>query len=851
MSGVLQLNWQMPPRVVAQRAMHERALTHGSDGDLPCGRASAGKIGYGQCADFWHKGSRSVYSGSCWSVFPLIEGLRPTGLWLNNKNNRYAAAVHHQRHRASWTRAVQRAGLVSAIESYIYGRKVAWLRDPIIGFAMNTLRHTQQRLRRGASFLLLGTLAGNVQAELVLSLEPAQNHLSFSVPLSEPLAAGDQLAVELDGYDVTALLSCAAGDCQLTLPVPLSAGTHPLRAMIFYDNGDIATVLEARVEVAGGEGSNAAGEQGAAPGPALNDAPAAAVRNASAMVVRQSVNALFSSGYRLDEKQPSNYRGIPRLASNGGLSYRGSGEGSNWRWDAELDAIYDSLSENNPDGDQWVLPNYRLAASRGNGLGRQGLALGTYNLARENLLFSAYQRRGAVVSVGDDVDSPLKLDVFALQSEPITGYKSRLGYPSNAQERSSGALLTLSPWQDEPQLLQLSSGLIKGETTDSGTGMWTPDEQARYGGDTWNLAVDSRLGDNSVWLHADYARASFDSDGIGYGQDERSDSAHELLAQFSSGNWLPAGPFDQWNLTLQHKQVGLDYFTLGNLGLPGDLQLNRANWLGYLGNLQLEAEVAQETNNLDDRADVANQTVDRQLFRAYYFPMVDADALPWRLLGVPSLNAGLTRTRRNQDRADAQVVGYDLNDETLERLAGISFYHNRWNWSVQQTWQDTQDYSNPVEQQGFLVYTPPSDQRNRFTTVQLGFMPNEALSISTNWQWNKLQQTDDNNVSRSTGQGLDMAWQIVPQRWRLNASYFRGHDSSSFGNEDFLGDDLRQQTANLQLTWSVTQPRGLQPGLDWFVKTSYARLDSALFNQGMEDWQLLLGFDLRWDTHTQ
>ena len=40
-------------------------------------------------------------------------------------------------------------------------------------------------------------------------------------------------------------------------------------------------------------------------------------------------------------------------------------------------------------------------------------------------------------------------------------------------------------------------------------------------------------------------------------------------------------------------------------------------------------------------------------------------------------------------------------------------YWNRWNWSVQHSVQDTRDHSRSVEQQGFLVYEPPSDQRNR------------------------------------------------------------------------------------------------------------------------------------------
>lgn len=709
------------------------------------------------------------------------------------------------------------------------------------------IQHASMSGRQPASWLLLmGALSLNAQAEEVFQLPEAHVRLDFAVPLVAPLLPGDQLAVELDGYDVSAMLSCAGSNCSLALPVPLSGGVHQMRAMIFYDNGDIATVLEARVEV------------GSVPGGAAETVPAAssterAEEPAAPMeaAAQQYFSALFSTGYRLDQQFDAQAQSVPRLTGNGGLSYLGAGSAEGWRWEAQLDAMYDSQSENNPDAEAWVLPTYRLAASSGAGLGRRAFALGTYNVAREDLLFSAYQRRGAVMSLGDSYDSPMQFDLFGLQSEPLTSAQSRLGYPDSAQERSSGGLLTFTPWQDQPQVLQITSGLIHGESTEGGTGMWAPDQQTRYGGDTWNLALDSRLFENTLWLHADYASTRFDSDGIGYAKGERQGTAHDLSAQLNSGSLIPSGPFDQWSLTLQNKQVGLDFYSLGNLGMPGDLLLNRANWQGYLGNLQLEAELARETNNVDDQADIATQSVERQLVNAYYYPMVDSEALPWRVLGMPSLNAGVSFTRRRQDGDDAQLFGYDLNDQTREYLAGVNFYQNYWNWSLQQTWQQTDDYSSPIEQQGYQVYEPPSDQRNRFTTLQVGFVPLDQLSINTSWQWNKLQETDDGSVSRNTGQGLDMAWQIVPQRWQLNASYFRGHDSSDFAEADFLGDDIRQQTANLQLTWSVAQPQGLKPGLDWFLRTSYAQFDSALFDQSLNSWQVLLGFNLRWDTHTQ
>lgn len=704
----------------------------------------------------------------------------------------------------------------------------------------------------GAMLLILAGGSALVRAEEPIQVAAQQTQLSFAVDGLHVLAEGDQLAVELDGYDVTALLSRRDSEITLDLPTPLAEGSHPLLVLVFYADGNVATLLDTRVEVA--QSAVAAAVQ-----PAVQDGvdPESSGQAELEQPVQQgtpyrySFYGLLSNNYRIDERTPSSYQGIPRYATNGAASYRGQGGGTDWQWQAELDAMYDNLSENNPTGYEWELPNYRMALSRGAGTDRQALALGNYNVFREDMLFSAYQRRGVAVSLGDEFNGPLQVDVFGLQSEPLTVYRDRLGYPVPSEERTAGALFRFSPLRDDPQLLQVSGGYLDGQTTDSGTGWYSPDQQTLYGGNSSNIALDSRLGENSLWLHADFAYSSFDSDGLNLGQSARSDHGSDLQAQFTSGSWFPAGPFDQWNLTLQQRETGLNYYTLGNLFMPGDLQLQRANWQGMLGNLQLEAEVAGETNNLDNSSEIPDQTTRRQLLNLYYYPMVDAEALPWKLLGMPSLNAGASQISRRQSNADAQLAGYDVNDDTRESVFGASFYHNRWNWSVQQTYQDTDDNSFAVEQMGFVTYDPPSDQRNRFTTLQVGFIPLDQLSLSTSWQWNKLQETDDNNVTRSVSRGADMAWQIVPERWRLNASYYNGRDSSNYGDADFFGDDLRQQTAYLQLTWSHSQPRGLEPGLDWFMKGSYVKQESQLFDQGLEDWQLIVGFDLRWDTHSQ
>ncbi|MES2817533.1 MAG: hypothetical protein V4812_00915 [Pseudomonadota bacterium] len=714
---------------------------------------------------------------------------------------------------------------------------------------MSILQQVRATTRNCCSMLLLGALALPLQAEEILSLGAQERQLNFSLLGLDALASGDQLAVELDGYDVTALLTRSAEGLSLDLPTPLSGGSHPLLVLVFYANGNVATLLEASVQVEGAQVEALpqadAAQTAEAPTP-LPDTSAPAPAGASHS---HALQALLSNNYLLDQDGATT--DSPRYASNGGLSYRGQGAGTDWQWQGELDALYDNQGQNSLSGNEWELPNYRLAVSRGTGLQRQGAALGTYNVAREDLLFSAYQRRGVVLTFGEAQNGPLLLDVFGVQSEPLTDYQHRLGYPQAAAERSSGGLLTFTPLLDAPQLLQLNAGYTSGETTLGSIGAWSPDEQTRYGGDSWNLAVDSRLGSNSLWLHGDYASSNFDSDGLGTGDGARRDGSHDLQVQANSGSWFPSGPFDQWSLTLQRRQVGLDFYSLGNLYLPGDLRMDRASWQGYIGNLQLEASLARERNNLDDRNEVADQTTLRRGLNLYYYPMVDAQAAPWRFLGVPSLNAGFTETRRRQDPDQAQLVGFDVNDRTREQLVGVNFFHNRWNWSVQHSLQNTQDYSHEVEQQGYLMYQPPSDQRNRMTTLQLGYMPTDSVSLSTHWQWSQLDETDDDNRYGSTGQGLDLAWQIVPRRWRLNAGYYRGRDTSRFGQADFLGDTQQQQTANLQLTWSVNQPQGLRPGLDWFLKGSYAKQESELYALELKNWQVLLGFDLSWDTHSQ
>ena len=230
---------------------------------------------------------------------------------------------------------------------------------------MTTLHRLITRIRHCCAVFLLGSLAGQAVAEDVLTLAPGQTRLSFSVLGLETLGAGDQLAVELDGYDVSALISRTDSDFLLDMPSPLADGSHPLLVLVFYANGNVATLLEASVEVTAGSAAPASDEMAAAPDQEMDTTEVLAAEPASAeaatsvdgyaedaapLAHRYTLYGLLSNNYRVDEKDAANYPDSPRYASNGGVSYRGEGAGADWQWQGELDALYDNLSENNPNG---------------------------------------------------------------------------------------------------------------------------------------------------------------------------------------------------------------------------------------------------------------------------------------------------------------------------------------------------------------------------------------------------------------------------------------------------------------------------------------------------------------------
>jgi hypothetical protein len=558
-----------------------------------------------------------------------------------------------------------------------------------------------------------------------------------------------------------------------------------------------------------------------------------------------AVNSAPDSSYRVAEKESGELDDVPKLASQSALSLRGLERIGQWQFDTELDALYDSVSENHEGNEEWALPHYKLGASYQGENIKTGVAVGQILVPRDDLLFSVFQRRGAAVNFAAQ-SGGYDFTLFEINSQPSTRFGRDLVLPGSQSQRGTGVTASVA-LADE--YLRLSGGYIDGRTQFNNFGEFFIDESPEYGGDSWNFALDSYLLQQSLWLHMEYAESEFDMDGIGIGFDAETDRALQALAQLTSGEGLGSGWFDYWSGTVQYQSVGADFYSLGNLSLPGNLELTRALFQAGRQSVTVDMEWSEEQTNVDNNPQLPTQTLLRQRISTSYTPMwINVDALPWRILGSPSLTLDLNRMLHSQPQRDSLIAGFDLDTQSRDAGINLMFSQQSWNWSLQYQQTKQNDRSEAVEFGGYVMYEPASDLRNRLLGLQMGWMPSERAMFNWYMQWNKQTETDFDNQYRNRNFGGDAYLQLWPEVLTLALSYNYGADRSHLSDSLFINNDMQSHFGNAQLIWHALQAEGNNPGLNLYLKSSYGQQDNRAYSLVNEQWSLHLGFTLAWAT---
>jgi hypothetical protein len=227
---------------------------------------------------------------------------------------------------------------------------------------------------------------------------------------------------------------------------------------------------------------------------------------------------------------------------------------------------------------------------------------------------------------------------------------------------------------------------------------------------------------------------------------------------------------------------------------------------------------------------------------------INVDALPWRILGSPSLTLDLNRMLHSQPQRDSLIAGFDLDTQSRDAGINLMFSQQSWNWSLQYQQTKQNDRSEAVEFGGYVMYEPASDLRNRLLGLQMGWMPSERAMFNWYMQWNKQTETDFDNQYRNRNFGGDAYLQLWPEVLTLALSYNYGADRSHLSDSLFINNDMQSHFGNAQLIWHALQAEGNNPGLNLYLKSSYGQQDNRAYSLVNEQWSLHLGFTLAWAT---
>jgi hypothetical protein len=306
---------------------------------------------------------------------------------------------------------------------------------------------------------------------------------------------------------------------------------------------------------------------------------------------------------------------------------------------------------------------------------------------------------------------------------------------------------------------------------------------------------------------------------------------------------------DYWAAQIHYQKIGARFYTLGNLGLPGDVSTSRAFFQGGKGGLSIDAQWAEEENNVDANRFLPTQTLSRKNLTINYSPMmINPDNRIWSTVGSPSVILSHILTQHSQSSEDIFVAGYDLNNQVAESALTLMFSRPQWNWSMQYQVLKHDERTQEVSQNGYLIYQPPSDVSNRLAALQLGWLPSERVSVNASMQWNTRMETDFDNDFRNRNISIDTFFQIVPGKLTAHINYNLGKNWSRLSHNALIEDDMENQFGNAQFSWHAFKMQGENPGLDVYLRGNYGKLNNRAYAQVTEQWSVHLGINLFWGT---
>lgn len=644
----------------------------------------------------------------------------------------------------------------------------------------------------------------------------------IKVKIVAPAETIQRLGLELDGFDVTQIVSFDGSVATVIPPQPLAFGEHQLRLIEYQTDGSTT----------------------------IRGAWTLSIRKSSAFSKAELEGKVWLDVSARVADRDLTAPEPDKLNLGGGTQIQGKIANGKWQISGNSDLIYnknESLMPRGANGGKADLGHFLVTAQDGPVVAQ----VGHFNASPEdNLVMQGFSRRG--VSLGVNwADNRDNVTAFSQRTEDVVGFQDGLGV-GDAQNRSDGVVLSSHPFSNRDKLL-ISAVYVNGagpeQTGSSGSGVVGDTTHTR--GSAADILADSNLLDHRLRLYGEYASSDFDFDGDGIdlnhdgiidiNQDAKRDHAYSAMVSYTPWhNKLVRGKPLVWDIGLENKQIGSYFRSPTNPGGVADQQsIHGYTDLSWSG-LYFYAALGTTTDNVnDDPARARIKSTDSTLTTTYT-PTVAMQAgeggkppvTPW--YGQPSYTLALTKVDQTVENAGGgfSVGGFNVTT-SVSLTAGFSY--PTWNWVVSHI------VSKNDNKTGQAV-----DSRNVITQFALTKNVNQLLNFSTNLQYGTIEESNPpvNVTAKNTDTwtaGLSLSY-LISQH--MNALLQLNYNDAQTSDHSL---DSTSRDLIASLSWAVRQAHGLIPGITLWLqgqRHDITSTSSTITNQ--DSYQVFVKLSMGW-----
>ena len=579
--------------------------------------------------------------------------------------------------------------------------------------------------------------------------------IAIFIPPELPIEVLQNLALELDNFDVTSLIQREGDFALLRLPEPLAPGEHRLRLVEYGQDSSITERGFWTFEVR---------------------------KNAAFQNVEASANVAFDSTRILTG---DNLQGADDNIFQSGGEGRIVVQEGNWSASTQANYLYDSRDEQSLTGREADLGEYLTTLSfQGDDLSSNA-RLGHHDIGASDFIMSDFYRRGLSLDIGS-ADSAVQVTGFALSSQALLGIE-RISGIEDPDDRVQGAHVRLRPIDSLRDNLELTGTYYLGEKTDTFDNDFDIafddafDIEERSDGSGFAVAADSLWFGERLRLRGEFSRSRFDLDGAGGAVDPETDEAYSALANYAilQNELVDELPLN-WNLGIQHERLGTFFGSIANPFLIGDrittTLFSDVTWDTFA----FQAQAGHQTNNVNSLDGLPrDRTLNLFLNGSYaIFPGPEEEPLPeW--LGLPSLGLSFSIVDIDQTDRPDDFIG-EAESQTISSTASFSTSYDTWSWYLSETVSSVNDtVGGDGDTLGFL------------TSLGSQFLVGNRVSLAPYTQWSLDESQNLNDTVHTWLVGFGAGAEILPSVLSTNLNYSYSHargaqntlDTHIFGGE--------------------------------------------------------------------